>query len=200
MIDIKFISALTHTIKQCSNHEEALWLSQSLTLQKMQNKIWLYNECSKFVNPNKILILGCWYPTLLPYLFYKKGSTIVCVDKDSSLKRVSDIFNNYLYDHNPVQHIVADAKDFMYAMNNSSFDLIINTSCEHMNFDMKDLDLPQLPLYAFQSNNYEIKEHINTKQSLNEFVDSTGLNNVYYSGTQKMKKYERYMVIGKYNG
>lgn len=198
MIDIKFISAVAHTIKHCDTHQEALWFSQSMTKHKLESKIWLHNEVTKIINPKNILILGCWYPTILPYLFYNAGSTIICVDADPSLKRLSDIFNNYLYDKNPVQHIVADAEAFVKTMDTSRFDLVINTSCEHMIFNMRDLAFSSFPLYAFQSNNYRISEHINTKETLKEFVDSTGLSVIQYEDTKKSTKFDRFMVIGKY--
>ena len=51
---------------------------------------------------------------------------------------------------------------------------------------------------CFQSNNYHNEaEHINTHNSLDEFVDSLQLASVYYKGEMcPSEDYTRYMVIG----
>lgn len=198
-IDFKFITAIAHALKHSNTYEEAKWFAQSLTESKIESKVWIYNEVVKVLNPCKILILGSWFPTLLPYLFYNPKSTFVCVDIDPSLKSMSELFNNYLYDSNPIRHVVADVREFLCSVDTSSFDLVINTSCEHMEFDMKDFELSSKPLYVFQSNDYKIPEHINYKNNLEEFFVSTGLNDVCFQGTKQMNKFNRFMVIGRYN-
>ena len=52
-------------------------------------------------------------------------------------------------------------------------------------------------IVCFQSNNYNsVQSHINTHNSLDEFVEFLNLIDVYYAGTLKTEEYERYMVIG----
>lgn len=82
--------------------------------------------------------------------------------------------------------------------------LVINTSSEHMP------DLPQLIenktydkkcIFALQSNNmfHVIDQHTNCSNSLNEFVEKTGLKKIFVADTYKMQNgYERYTVIGNH--
>jgi flagellar biosynthesis regulator FlbT len=77
-------------------------------------------------------------------------------------------------------------------------DTFINTSCEHIeNFtDWFKLLLPG-KLVALQTNNYfEIEDHINCVNSLDEFKQQVPLSNIIYEGELELEKYTRYMVIG----
>ena len=52
-------------------------------------------------------------------------------------------------------------------------------------------------LVIFQSNNYkDIKEHVDCKDSLDEFKNSFVLNKTLYSGELKLDKFTRYMIVG----
>ena len=71
--------------------------------------------------------------------------------------------------------------------------------------EQDDIDLmlglkPDYTAVCFQGNNYhEIQSHINTHNSLDEFVDSFNLSTVFVKKALPSPdgKYERYMVIGK---
>lgn len=196
MIDNKFIDAYSYTLLQASTLEEAHWFAKHTLKNKLNSKQWLFEELTKLFIPKNVCILGSWYGTLLPYMLYNDDISFTCVDIDPSLERITNVFNNRLYTNNPVKTITADARSFLNATP-EEFDCIINTSCEHMNYDMKDVLWDSNPIYVLQSNNYDIPEHVNFKNSLEEFEKSTGLSNILYSGSQRMSKYDRYMVIGK---
>ena len=52
-------------------------------------------------------------------------------------------------------------------------------------------------LIILQSNNYfEIEDHINCYNSVDEFEKSLKLNTILFKGTLKLDKYDRYMIIG----
>lgn len=81
---------------------------------------------------------------------------------------------------------------------NSSADTIINTSCEHIdNFDIFINKIPKHTLCIFQSNNYNIPEHINISNNVEEFINQCKLSSIIYSKTIKLDKYDRYLIIGK---
>lgn len=193
----KLIDSLFYSILQADSLSESNWFANHLLINKQNSKEWLSKELLKVHSPQNTLILGSWYATILPYLLYNNNK-FTCVDIDPSVKRLSDIFNNRLYDINPVETISMDAKVFLNCSDMGIYDTVINTSCEHMNFDMSEVIHDENAVYAFQSNDYfSNSEHINCKHSLEEFVVSTGLKNIMYTGEMKMRKYTRFMVIGK---
>jgi len=190
---LDFIGAYSKTIRELHGLPEARQFANHLLPNKLHSKEFLAKHIT--IDPQRVLLLGSWYPTLLPYLI-SKTANYTCVDIDDSVIETSKLFNKNLYGSNErFEYITADAKAYLQL--NSDFDLIINTSCEHMPFDMKDVIWNTKPLYAFQSNNYIIPEHINYKNSIYEFIESTGLNDITYSGTLSTDKYDRYTVIGK---
>ena len=195
MIDNKFIDAYSYTLLQASTLEEAHWFAKHTLKNKLNSKQWLVEELTKLFIPKNVCILGSWYGTLLPYLLNSDSARFTCVDLDPTIARLTEVFNNRLGNNN-VKSITADARSFINATS-EPFDCVINTSCEHMQYDMKDILWDTNPVYVFQSNNYDIPEHVNFKNSLEEFQESTGLSTILYSGSQKMTKYDRYMVIGK---
>jgi hypothetical protein len=89
-------------------------------------------------------------------------------------------------------NIVMNAEDFS---DHESYDLIINTSCEHM----KDIPAVYGPTYALQSNDYtNIIEHINCVNSAKELANKNNLNHRLFTDSQKMPNYTRFMTIGYY--
>lgn len=81
--------------------------------------------------------------------------------------------------------------------------LVINTSSEHMP------DLPVLIqnknyndrcMFALQSNNMvHIDDHINCSESLDQFIEKSGLTSISFADTHRMNNgYDRYMVIGSH--
>ena len=77
--------------------------------------------------------------------------------------------------------------------------LIINTVCEHMTPDQYNEWLDKLPSnkrIVLQSNDYfSHEEHVNCKQTLEEFQKDCNLN-VDIAGSMPTEKYNRFMIIG----
>jgi hypothetical protein len=75
---------------------------------------------------------------------------------------------------------------------------IINTSCEHIDkFDLWYKSIPQGTIVALQTNDYfEITEHVNCMNSLDEFAFNTPMSRVIYEGELALPKYNRFMRIG----
>lgn len=192
MITDEFFNAFTKTMMQAESLEEAHAFANSLLEKKLKSKQWLTEEVKKIIAPKNTLLLGAWYATLIPY---EIGGHFDCVDSDPIPKRLSKKFVKRVDNKYTLRYNTCDAFDYCAIKNIAHYDLVINTSCEHM-ADMKEIVVPGT-LFAFQSNNYfEIEEHTNCKSSLDEFVISTGLNTVHYMGKLQTEKYTRYMVIG----
>jgi len=87
-------------------------------------------------------------------------------------------------------------------INYGYFDLVINTSCEHM-FPMKKFrELNggnSNPIYVLQSSNdRQYDDHINCVDSADELADQAEIVDVMYSGEMKLSNgMTRYMVIGR---
>jgi len=75
---------------------------------------------------------------------------------------------------------------------------IINTSCEHIeNFEEWYAKIPSGKLVILQSNNFfEVDEHVNCVNDINEFKRMSPMNTVLYSGELQLPKYYRFMLIG----
>jgi hypothetical protein len=201
-IDAKFMNAIATTIMHCKNTEESFSFANSFREKQIKSKEWLINKliwkCDDL--PKSICILGSWYSSLLPYMLlttFYQIQKIDCVDSDPDVQRLAKVFNKLMdYDNKVFLH-EKDAKDFITVNGTEDYDLVINTSCEHMPFDMKDI-VEKGVTYAFESNNYHgIDGHINCKESLSEFEKSTGLKEIIVSDELDMEDYTRFLVIGK---
>ena len=77
-------------------------------------------------------------------------------------------------------------------------DTIINTSCEHIdNFVEWYEKIPTGKLVVLQNNNFfEVNEHVNCVNDLEEFADQAPLSKILYEGELELPKYKRFMRIG----
>jgi len=195
-MNVQYLNALSTTMMHLiDQNQNAFHFANSFRGKQIESKQWLVNKIG--FSPKNILILGSWYGTVLPVLLKEKFDvdSIDCVDSDGSVLIGAEIFTELMgYDY--VKHYTQDAKNYLSVYGVDDYDLVINTSCEHMPFDMKDV-IESGPVYALESNNYYgIDGHVNCKDSLAEFEKSTGLSNVFVSEEKDMENYTRYLVIG----
>lgn len=195
-----FVGAFAQTIKNNVNSPNIKSFADHLLINKLISKQWICEQLLLWHKPRNVLLLGSWYPTYVPYIL--KANTYTCVDIDDTIWSLSAEFNNHLYGKDQTskfRYITGDAQEWL-KKDLSLFDTVINTSCEHMKFDMKDFDIQSDSMFVLTSNNYfEVKDHINCKTNLNDFVTSTGIPKLVYAGEKHLKRYSRYLVIGKYN-
>jgi spermidine synthase len=175
----------------------------SVNENQFASKEWLVNNLMPFIDKkvNNIAVLGSWYG-LISLLLREQLETnphIHNVDSDPETARFAKLLFQGM-ESDRTYCIIEDAEEWVFD-NIQKCDIIINTSCEHMEPEdlllMTRMKAPNT-LVCFQGNNYhEIQSHINTHNSLDEFVDSLGLRKVEWKGSLDAGKYERYMVIGK---
>lgn len=173
----------------------------SLSNNQIWNKEWLVNELVPHVNEKcrHIIILGSWYGLLSAMLREKLSSNIKISNVDSDWMSAK-IGESLLKDYDNINFIVDDAMNY-FIEKADQYQIIINTSCEHMERDdvklIVEMKRPRT-LICFQSNNYHsVNSHINTSNSLEEFVDYLNLKEIYYKETKSFDDYDRYMVIGR---
>jgi|TARA_B110000908_G_C10237053_1_gene443956 hypothetical protein len=147
-----------------------------------------------------IAILGSWYGLLGVMLrqHLTNDVHISNIDSDSLTEKIGTL----LFNNENNKFYTDDAVDHMFSQGKNKYQLIINTSCEHMEQDdvllmrhRKNNDT----VICFQSNNYfAIDGHINCSNSLEEFVDSLSLSTVLHASALRIEAndYERYTVIG----
>ena len=84
--------------------------------------------------------------------------------------------------------------------NFKKYDIVICTSCEHLEQKVIDDMLKRIKkgaLVILQSNNYiQIEDHINCHNNVVDFEKTLKLDKILYRGTLKLDKYDRYMVVG----
>jgi hypothetical protein len=160
------------------------------------SKEWLISELYKIDNEfsNKSFsIAGCWFGTLGLMLKYKFPSIrITLLDID---ERCEKFIHKIVYDIPAIKAITADMYEYSY--NND--DVIINTSCEHIEDIQEWLNrIPHGKLVVLQSNDYkEGNGHINCSKNIDDFIEKVKLNDILYSGSLTLPMYTRFMIIGK---
>ena len=167
-------------------------IRDAFRVQQCQSKQWLLNNIvSPSINLNsKILVVGSWLG-FTSYCLHKLGFINVTeTDLDPKYQMLSEIINNQF----------KNFKHYSEDINNISvdeYDVIICTSCEHIEDNSWfDRIQPKTKLFL-QSTNLVLPDHPNTVNSAEEFSEKYPLN-LSYMGTMKYhKSFFRYMIIGE---
>lgn len=145
----------------------------------------------------RIVVLGGWYGILSAMLLEDCRFEIAMAesyDIDASVEAVAGTLNAAFADR--FRAVTAD----MYAIDYASLgaDLIVNTSCEHIEDLRSWLDLiPPGTRVLLQSNDYFSEPtHINCVESIDAFSDQAQLSTLDFAGALPTKKYTRFMLIG----
>lgn len=173
---------------------ESFWKGQ------INSKVWLIDHLEKYHQnlPYNILLCGGWNGVLATLLFNSRLdiTRIVSMDID---KKCEDIAYNMNKDYEMGGRFKAITSDMLEYNDYSKHNLIINTVCEHMTQEQYNNWLDKLPAnkrVIIQSNDYfSHEEHVNCKQTLEEFQKDCRLN-VDIAATMPTEKYNRFMIIG----
>lgn len=171
---------------------DAFWKGQ------LTSKEWLIENLRPYVflTPVSIDIHGGWLGVLASMLFQSTIPIkhIRSVDIDPSCEVTATMMNKGEEIAGRFRALTSDMCTIR-----SDADVVINTSCEHINQDQYELWLGGLPhnsLIVLQSNNYNIPEHIRTADNLEHFKQQSNLK-VLWAGELQLPLYTRYMIIGK---
>ena len=175
----------------------------SINDNQEKSKNWLVEksiEYFTFFDKPKMCIAAGWYGSLADKLKAHIDNGILSFDKDPQCKTIG----RKLY--KDVTFATAEIEYFNF----KTYDIVICTSCEHL--EQKVIDdmfktIKKGTLVILQSNNYiQMKDHINCHNNVVDFEktlkepDENGrpikLDKILYSGTLKLDKYDRYMVVG----
>lgn len=172
-------------------------LSTIFSRTQVLSKLWIGETISKFYNSfENVLLLGGW--TTHHTLFFKniKIDNLVSVDIDASVNDDAKLFNPRCDIKNVDASYVFDSQGNIILNNEiQNFNLIINTSAEHMSTDWYDKVKPGT-LVLIQSNNMNDPDHVNRSAHLGEFLRKYPVSTVHYRGEHNFNNYSRFMVFG----
>ena len=190
-------------------------VASATSVAQLESKLWIIDELKSIgISPNfeipyKIVgLLGGWYSNFLtPLLLTNLGVSFVWnFEIDQDVKTISYKFNRKYKEEGKYQ---CHNTDIMFKEiwrkedKEGVFDLIINTSCEHMypmrRFRKLNRRFAGDPLYVLQSTDYDrYDDHINCVSSPEELAKQADFTEVLYSGTKVLDSgMNRFMVIGK---
>ena len=209
--DNPVISQLKRTLH--SYPESEIGLADAYSIGQIKSKMWLIEHLPD--NLGLVFICAGWYGTLASFMFDKvrhKFDKIRSFDIDPACYKVADTINKpWVIDGWQFKASTLDIQTMQYPTEHTAYrtngtmqtliedpNTIINTSCEHIdNFDAWYSNIPKGKIVVLQTNNFfEVNEHINCSESLEEFNKQTPMHTVFYSGELTLEKYTRYMRIG----
>ena len=187
------------------NRLPAPGLGNAWNFNQISGKRWLVKTLAAHIDDNieKILLLGGWYAVLASLLLDHPAFSqirISSLDIDPSCEAIAESINRTRVEQRRFNAFTADMLKFDYrAWAGREEAIIINTSCEHIeNFNEWFDSIPSGPLLVLQSNDYfSCDEHVNCIPALAQFVQQAPLADLRFSGELKLKKYTRFMLIGR---
>lgn len=169
---------------------DAFWAGQ------IKSKEWLIENLRSYVDKEvSIDIHGGWVGVLASMLFQSgiSISKIRNVDIDNTVHETANTMNKLEEIGGKFSSLLANMCDI-----SSDYDVIINTSCEHISQQQYDSWLSKQSkdsLIVLQSNNYKIDEHVRIANNLIEFEQQSQIN-ILLSDELILPLYTRYMIIG----
>ena len=208
---LKFTPELAHDWKNALSSSEPYLLKRmldSMNRSQLESKLWIIQELINLeIEPKRVAILAGWYSQyIIPLLIEHGVEFIYNFEIDRDAKDISYKFNKRYKDQEKYECHITDImfkEIWRKEENYGAFDVLINTSCEHM-FPMRrfrelNKNLSGNPIYVLQSTNEDkYEDHINCVSGPEELAEQAELIDVVYSGTKVLDNgMNRFMVIGK---
>ena len=216
-LDYVLDSDLVRILERFEKEKPEYNLHDAFTQGQLRSKLWLLKHL-RDIDLGTVFICAGWYGTLARSMFENERihfDKIRSFDIDEKCVEVADMINKqWNKDDWAFKALHSDILDVNYIEHSWTFwstknnresypltdspNTIINTSCEHIEkfTDWFNL-IPKDKLVALQSNNYfEIEDHINCVNNLDEFKQQAPLSNIIYEGELELEKYTRFMLIG----
>lgn len=174
---------------------ESFWKGQ------VHSKIWLIENLIPFLNTTSknVVIHGGWNGVLASLIFQALPfiDNMVSIDIDPTCEETANTMNKIEEINGKFKAVTANMAEYQYDF---FPDIVINTSCEHIDQKTYERWLSKIPnesIIVLQSNNYfEITEHIRCVVDINEFKKQSKINTLW-CGSLELPLYKRFMIIGK---
>lgn len=194
------------TLSLLIHDQQSLNWVDALSRNQVRSKLWLIDKLRELkLFPKKrrvtdptahVLLVGGWVG-MLPFLADMKGNyldTVVNIDIDTSVHGASDQLNRFTESDFKVS-----SKDIRTLdITKYSKPLVIDTIVEHFeNHGDWVKTLPPGTTVVLQGNDmFNVPDHVNCHKSLEEFLESCGLNSIIWAGELNLFKCTRFMAIG----
>jgi len=179
-------------------------LAYAFNKNQMASKAWLVRELLAANGPDLgiVHIMGGWYGVLAALLLTDRRFTarhITSFDIDPGCIEPARLLNDPYVQTGQFAAVTRDVTQLNYAEGLQIPDIVINTSCEHLqDFSTWLQAMPSQALLVLQSNNYfSCDEHVNCVVNLQAFERQARLATVFYTGELERKRYTRFMLIGR---
>lgn len=217
-LNLDLLLNVYQTIKDIPELEKDLL--DSFSSNQVLSKTALLNAVDRFdilTKESTVVIWGGWYGSILIPNLSPKVKKVISLDLDPLPLQIAK--NRLFPSYSNIEYI----NDDCFAKYRNQYletNLIINTSCEHMqpmkewkwfgagamsgDIDTSIFRSPKLAdecYFAFQSNNmFGIEGHINCVNSIDEFIDQLPERaEVLYQEEVEDTRGTRYMLVGKFN-
>ena len=209
---LKFTPELAHDWKNALSSSETYLYKRvmvSMNQSQLESKLWIVNELSELMLfPKSVALLGGWYANYIVPLLIEHGVEFIHnFEIDEDAKTIGYKFNKTYKDKKQYKcDIVNTMFDPIWNKQKKTepvFNLIINTSCEHMfpmtRFKQLNRGFFNDAVYVLQSTNEDkYEDHINCVSGPEELAEQAEFVDIMYSGTKKLANgMERFMVIGR---
>jgi hypothetical protein len=183
-------------------------LGEALNKNQIASKMWLAESLLDAVGSElgNVLILGGWVGVLGAILLHDPRFVIDKVESVDVDPRCAAVALSLNATHVRAGRFAAHTADMLeidYESRCKSTtgvpNLIVNTSCEHLNeFDRWYDGIPAGQLLAIQSNDYfACGEHVNCVPDLAAFRSQAPMRELLFAGERKFRRYSRFMLIGR---
>lgn len=166
---------------------------------QLLSKLWLAHVVKEELDFDfglmRVLICGGWYGILGPILhnILDNNCSITSIDIDPSCASIANGVNSEGYRRKTFKATTAD----MFEIDYKKYDVIINTSTEHISdFDKWFGLIPKGKHVVMQNNDfYSGAGHINCTDGPEELIAGQQYKTLHYSGTLALPDYNRFMTI-----
>ena len=198
--DSRFIADILKTVARYPEPD----LAHALNYNQTASKKWLANALHETLGGDlgTVHVLGGWYGILGAMLLHDQRFAIrrlVSIDIEAACKPVAESLNRANAGSGRFQAMTADMHDMDYTGSGAP-DLIINTSCEHLErFADWYATLPAGMVLVLQSNDFFActPHHVNCVADLAAFKAQAPMAEVLFAGALDTKNYTRFMLIGR---
>jgi hypothetical protein len=184
-----------------TRHQEP-GIGVALNRNQMASKRWLADALFESAGGRyrKVVILGGWIGALAAVLLHDHRfdiAHVVSIDIDPRCAAVAESLNATHVRAGRFEARTADMREVDYEA--QAADLLINTSCEHVeDFGRWYARVPDGQPLVLQSNDYiAVAEHVNCVPDLAAFRAQAPMREALFAGERAMRRYVRFMLIGR---
>lgn len=164
-------------------------IRDAFRIDQIKGKAWMLDQLKDVDRRSNVLVVGSWFGFTSLCLFREGFNLITETDPDV---RLADFSMHLNRENRSFRHLTYDVNE----LDLSSFDLIINTSCEHIDDDNWFDKISLGSFVLLQSTNFKSADHVNTVESLEEMKSKYPLDYTYTGTIVFNPSFSRFMVCG----